>query len=462
MTKIEYNAAFRTDRAGREANQDNGFILTDIHNPENGVKAVNTDRTITPGEHGSLMVVADGMGGMNAGEKASELIKAGILQAFAKVPHSVPGDGDRMATFLVQAITSADESVKAYAREHRETRGMGSTIVALWIYGDMAVCAWVGDSRIYRFNPANGLVRLSHDHSYVQSLVDSGRLPAHMAHDHPDSNIITRSLGDNQQQANPQTQTYKVYDGDEFLLCSDGLCGLLTDEDIEKAMRAHAGSSKAILDALWAEGERRGWTDNATIEVACVSGDLPTPPASPDGYGTKPQPAFDLRQTTHGPTFSPVGTRHGASAHTLAQTTDMRANAQRATSVPPVEEPTPRRNSSLWLIIGGLAVVAIIVAGFILINKMNREAGQREEEIESRQYSDPDNYQGPTFQEKQQEESEPMPIEAPVHQAPQRPAPVRQQEETEQTDQADQAGQEPQEQAAPQPPVIGPEPPKEQ
>ena len=79
MTKIEYNAAFRTDRAGREANQDNGFILTDIHNPETGVKAVNTDRTITPGEHGSLMVVADGMGGMNAGEKASELIKLSLI-----------------------------------------------------------------------------------------------------------------------------------------------------------------------------------------------------------------------------------------------------------------------------------------------------------------------------------------------------------------------------------------------
>lgn len=455
MTKIEINAAFRTDRAGRQANQDNGFILTDILNPEAGEKVLNTDRTVVPGHLGTLMVVADGMGGMNAGEKASELIKAGMLQAFAKVPHSVPGDSQRMAAFLCQAIADSDQSVKEYARDHRETRGMGSTIVALWLYGGMAVCAWVGDSRIYRFNAANGLTRLSHDHSYVQSLVDSGRLPAHMAHDHPDSNIITRSLGDNQQPAKPQTQIYRVYDGDEFLLCSDGLCGLLTDQDIEKAMRAHVGSSKGTLEALWAEGERQGWTDNATIEVACVSGELSEPPVSPDGYDTKPQPAFDPKQTTHGiGGMNPAGGDRGiASSATPA-----------AVKMP--EDPEPKRNSTLWFVIGGIAVVAIIVAGFIIINKMNREAGQREEEIESSQYSDPDNYQGPTFQEEQQEKSQSVPIEAPVRQEPRKTDPVQQDAQTEPTDQPEQPAPESQETQEPkpatEPAIVGPQPPKEQ
>ena len=177
MTKIEFNAAFRTDKAGRSANQDNGFILLDIKGGDTGSQTLNTDRTAAMGDYGTLMLVADGMGGMNAGEKASELIKETMLREFGKVTAKVPGNA------------KSDLTVKDYARTHASAKGMGSTIVALWIYGDMAVAAWVGDSRIYRYNPAFGLARLSHDHSYVQSLVDTGRLPEHLAFDHPDSNI---------------------------------------------------------------------------------------------------------------------------------------------------------------------------------------------------------------------------------------------------------------------------------
>lgn len=299
MFKIEFNAAFRTDKAGRAANQDNGFYILDLQaGAEAGVNNINTDRTVGMGAKGALFVVADGMGGMNAGEKASELIVKGMQKAFANMPANVPGDVNLMSSYLEHAISAADADVKAFAYENPHTRGMGSTIVALWLYGDKAIASWVGDSRIYRYNPDNGLVRLSHDHSYVQGLVDTGRLPEHMAFDHPDSNIITRSLGDNNEKANPETRIYNIYDRDEFLLCSDGLCGLLTDDEIAAAMKAHEGSSKATLDALWQEGDRKGWSDNATIEVVCVTGELPAATVDKtDGY-PNPNSAQHSRVTT--------------------------------------------------------------------------------------------------------------------------------------------------------------------
>ncbi len=276
MARIEFNTAFRTDKAGRAANQDNGFCVLDLKNQDSqSGKEINTDRTIPLGEYGALFVVADGMGGMNAGEKASELVVAGMQREFANVSAQNVATPDDMAAFMNSAIVNADNDVKQYARKNPNTRGMGSTIVALWIFKKIAVAAWVGDSRIYRFNPSNGLVRLSHDHSYVQNLVDTGRLPEHMAFNHPDSNIITRSLGDNGEPAKAETRIYKVYDLDEFLLCSDGLCGLLTDEEIEEVMRANTGSSKHTLDALWKAADKKGFTDNCTIEVICVTGELP-------------------------------------------------------------------------------------------------------------------------------------------------------------------------------------------
>lgn len=286
MATIEFNISFRTDKAGRAANQDNGFCMPDLKDQsEQSLKNLNSDRTISLGAYGALFVVADGMGGMNAGEKASELVVAGIKRAFNQVTAKDVKTPDEMAAFLQKAISKSDEDIKNYARKESSTRGMGSTVVALWIHNHIAVAAWVGDSRIYRFNPANGLVRLSHDHSYVQNLVDTGRLPEHLAFDHPDSNIITRSLGDNGEPARPETRIYKVYDLDEFLLCSDGLCGLLTDNEIEEVMRKNIGSSRQTLDALWKEGEEKGFTDNCTIEVICVSGDLPeAKKGKKDGY----------------------------------------------------------------------------------------------------------------------------------------------------------------------------------
>jgi hypothetical protein len=147
---------------------------------------------------------------------------------------------------------------------------MGSTIVLAWIIGQSAFIGWCGDSRAYCYHPVNGLKRLSHDHSYVQELVDSGKLSEELAFDHPDSNIITRSLGDTRSAAKPEVKEYSLHDGDIIMLCSDGLCGVLRDQEIEAVMNENSISMEACRDALWDAARNAGWHDNVTIGLCRI------------------------------------------------------------------------------------------------------------------------------------------------------------------------------------------------
>ena len=108
-------------------------------------------------------------------------------------------------------------------------------------------------------------MRLSHDHSYVQELVDGNKISEEHAFNHPNSNIITRSLGDSGEKARPEVREYPLHGGDVLLLCSDGLCGLLRDEETESILSGNRHSVKDCLNALWQRGQEEGWTDNVTI-----------------------------------------------------------------------------------------------------------------------------------------------------------------------------------------------------
>ena len=285
MSRITFNLAAKCDKAGRSQNQDNYWVCPDLAKwdaPVDGV--VGTDEDVELSDKGALLVVADGMGGMNAGEVASELVIKGIQKKFSQIPDAILGDGAQIQKFIREAIVEADESVKQYAKAHREAEGLGSTIVLLWLLGDKAYCGWCGDSRIYRFNPNNELVRLSHDHSYVQSLVDEGKISEDEAFDHPDGNVITKALGDNGNKADPELKVYDVYQRDVFMLCSDGLCGLLQDAEINKIIADNCTSSKDALAALWEAGEKAHWTDNATIDVLNVVEGGKLAKGRPDGY----------------------------------------------------------------------------------------------------------------------------------------------------------------------------------
>jgi len=291
MSRITFNIAAKCDKAGRAQNQDNYWVCTNLDNVSD-TSGIGGDQDIDLGNKGALLVVADGMGGMKSGEKASEFVIAGIKQRFANIPTDILNNDDAILDFIRKSIIESDHIIKAYAKDHRESAGMGSTIVLVWLLGEKAYCGWCGDSRIYCYNPQNSLVRLSHDHSYVQALVDGGKITEEEAFDHPDGNIITRSLGDCGEEANPETKVYPIHRHDVFLLCSDGLCGLLNDSQIETILADHSTSSDDALRALWQAGEAAGWTDNATIEVACITDGGVTPTRKAAGYVTnRPRPA---------------------------------------------------------------------------------------------------------------------------------------------------------------------------
>lgn len=263
---ILFRMAARCEAAGRPNNEDNYQLDDNLSDNSWGFTA---DAEVSLGEKGALLVVCDGMGGMNAGEVASDIAVKTIKEWFTtnKLTDAAIA---APCKYITSAIVAADAAIKAHSRTNPDTEGMGSTIVLAWLLGQKVYVGWCGDSRCYRFNPALGLERLSHDHSYVQELVDAGKLTEELAFDHPNNNIITRSLGDPRGAAQPDCKEFDLYNQDIILLCSDGLCGTLRDNEIAEVIQAHQTSMQECRDALWAADEAAGWTDNVTIGLAQI------------------------------------------------------------------------------------------------------------------------------------------------------------------------------------------------
>ena len=263
---ILFRMAARCEAAGRPNNEDNYQLDDNLSDNSWGFTA---DAEVSLGEKGALLVVCDGMGGMNAGEVASDIAVKTIKEWFTTdkltdVAVAAP------CKYISSAIVAADAAIKAHSKTNPDTEGMGSTIVLAWLLGQKVYVGWCGDSRCYRFNPALGLERLSHDHSYVQELVDAGKLTEELAFDHPNNNIITRSLGDPRGAAQPDCKEFDLYNQDIILLCSDGLCGTLRDNEIAELIKQHQTSMQECRDALWDADEAAGWTDNTTIALAQI------------------------------------------------------------------------------------------------------------------------------------------------------------------------------------------------
>lgn len=301
MSRTILNFTAICDKAGRPNNQDNFWICPDLSSyAATGTVTIGSSSTeVALTEKGALLVVADGMGGMSAGEVASQIVIDSVKRTFSDLKSVSLSNSNAIKSFIKQAIIDADKEMKKHAESHPETRGMGSTIVLVWILDKTVYVGWCGDSRAYCYNAQNSLVRLTHDHSYVQELVDNDKLSEEDAFDHPDSNIITRSLGDSGEKANPDVKEYPLHTGDTFLLCSDGLCGLLRDSEIENIM-AQNSSIGNCLNALWKQGSSIGWTDNTTIELAKVLEGGIKPTAIPVGYEAYKKKSNPISQTSTG------------------------------------------------------------------------------------------------------------------------------------------------------------------
>lgn len=266
-------------------NEDNCLILSSVGDSSAPVDHVGNGEMITEtvlGRNGCLLVVADGMGGMNAGEVASQIAVSTVAEIFRSEKISSKSLTDEnIRKFMRLTIQEADKAIKAAGARNPDQQGMGTTIAMLWLVQDKAYYAWCGDSRIYRYHDGT-LNQLSSDHSYVCEVL---KLSEEEAFNHPDNNIITRSLGNPNEQASPDVAGPEpLREGDLFLLCSDGLCGVLRNSDILNDLQDASSNPEKLNEGnllLWEDAERHRWHDNVTSLLCYVKSCSQAAPSSP-------------------------------------------------------------------------------------------------------------------------------------------------------------------------------------
>lgn len=212
-----------------------------------------------------LYVVADGMGGAEAGEVASAI----AVEAIRDYVERGPGATSAQTTatqLLVAALEEANRRIIEYQAAHPESRGMGSTAVSVLAVPPEAAVAWVGDSRAY-LSDAAGLRQLTRDHSLVQRLIEIGQITPEEARHHEHKNVITRSLGARQSgPAGAEGLAIRLKRGDRLLLCSDGLTAHVDDRTIGEVLRRH-DDPRAATRELVVAANAGGGTDNVSVIV---------------------------------------------------------------------------------------------------------------------------------------------------------------------------------------------------
>jgi protein phosphatase len=205
----------------------------------------------------NLYVVADGMGGHAGGDIASAL----ATQHVAKID-DVYEDSDQAMASLLDAMREANQTLSDTVDKFGYLAGMGTTMDAVIFTGDIANIAHIGDSRVYLMRDSQ-MQQITKDHTWVQQLVDSGRLTEDEALVHPRRNVILRVLGDTSEEPEFDIHQLEVRPGDRLLLCSDGLCGVVPTALIEENMRV-ANLDEAI-ELLIDEAKEYGAPDNVTV-----------------------------------------------------------------------------------------------------------------------------------------------------------------------------------------------------
>jgi protein phosphatase len=240
---VHFSCAARTDvGVVRSGNEDNYLMLSDR----------------------GVFIVADGMGGHAAGEVASEM----AVRIISREIGSLRGVTDEQAGERIQrAIVSANDAIFERTLSEHDKRGMGTTTTVLALLPGRYLVGQVGDSRAYLLR--NGtFLQLTKDHSYVQEQVDAGLLTPEQARVHPYSNVITRCVGAGSEVV-PDLYFGTLNAGDVLLLASDGLTGMLEDEQLARILEAGEGP-QSWVDRMIAEANRRGGLDNITAIIVKI------------------------------------------------------------------------------------------------------------------------------------------------------------------------------------------------
>lgn len=326
--RLAVRAVLRTDVGlVRSENQDFGAYTTP-----------DEEQQSHPG--GRLLIVADGMGGHRGGATASRLAAETVKAQF------LGSETSDIPTALRESLTRANARIFSEAQSNPELRGMGTTTSVLALRGEQGWLAHVGDSRIYLVR--NDEIRqLTEDHSLVATMVREGLLTSAEAETHPRRNVLQRSMGVSEEVEVDVSGPIELQDGDVFILCSDGLHGLVKEAELKEIARKPI---EAAADEFLRKALERGAPDNVTVIVARVE-------ATGDADDTIVDKVEKLDET------QPLeivdeSTKDTAKLYAVSNDEAQRVLATRETPMPAVATAPPPRRILRWTILGLLALGA--------------------------------------------------------------------------------------------------------
>jgi protein phosphatase len=289
---ITIDAFGRTDTGLVRQNNEDSFALGDIVRGLRDSSTQAIDDALCG--DGAVLVVADGMGGLEAGEVASSMaVTLVATKLMDELRNAAPGDHRGVPEMLRRIVQDANESILTAARERGHTNGMGTTLTAAAICQDTAYFAQLGDSRAYLLR--NGqIAQMTEDQSLVAELIAAGSITPEQAKSHPRRNVVLQALGV-QPDIDVALSVAPLRRGDRLVLCSDGLWGKVDAAEMNELLQ-HLDLA-AACESLVEMARERGGEDNITVIAANVGGDgLPEPePGVIPAYkkiDARPRPSF--------------------------------------------------------------------------------------------------------------------------------------------------------------------------
>lgn len=221
-----------------------------------GMRRKNNEDAIYVNEEKRLYIVADGMGGCNAGEVASSTAITYFVEAMEKT------ENEEILDRMMFATRACNQIVYQKAKKNIEYMDMGTTIVAATIENDKVYVIYVGDSRAYRFRD-NDMRQITTDHSYVMELVKIGSITIEEAEVHPKKNIITRAIGV-REDVEPDIVIADIKQGDKILLCTDGLSNMVSKKEMAKILVKEISTEEKVKELILLANEKGG-LDNISL-----------------------------------------------------------------------------------------------------------------------------------------------------------------------------------------------------
>ncbi|RVW02082.1 PP2C family protein-serine/threonine phosphatase [Rhodococcus xishaensis] len=319
------------------------LVLRYAARSDRGLVRANNEDSVYAGAR--LLALADGMGGHAAGEVASQL----MIAALAHLDDDEPGED--LLGKLDAATREGNATIADHVEEDPELDGMGTTLTAILFAGSKLGLVHVGDSRAYLLRD-DQITQITRDDTFVQSLVDEGRITAEQAHTHPQRSLIMRALTGTE--VEPTLTMREARAGDRYLLCSDGLSDVVSDETIADTMRE--GTHDDCADRLIELALRGGGPDNVTVVVADV---------------------IDLDYGQSHPIVGGAASR-GEEDPPPPNTAAGRAAAMRPPPEPrelePVPEEAPKKSHRLrWATLVALGLIVVVAAGLFVGREMIRK-----------------------------------------------------------------------------------------